>query len=172
MLDGIVQEIDIETGEVLFEWHSLDHVVSLPCLSRTSSYYDHLHINSIDPFHDGYMIISSRRTSTVFKIDRKTGEVVWRLGGEKSDFEMGPGVRSSTSTTPAATPTAPSPSSTMAARHGEQSRGIEVIGIDEDAMKATLVREYTHPNDLLSPLQGNVQVLPNGNVFVGWGSSP
>jgi hypothetical protein len=47
-----------------------------------------------------------------------------------------------------------------------------VIGIDEDAMKATLVREYTHPDKLLSITQGNVQTLPNGNVFIGWGSSP
>ena len=47
-----------------------------------------------------------------------------------------------------------------------------MVEIDEDAMRATLVREYTHPDKLLSATQGNVQVLPNGNVFVGWGSSP
>jgi hypothetical protein len=41
-----------------------------------------------------------------------------------------------------------------------------------DAMKATLVREYTHPGDPLSTSQGNLQVLPNGNVFVGWGTEP
>ncbi len=39
-------------------------------------------------------------------------------------------------------------------------------------MSANLVREYTHPDKLLSDTQGNVQVLPNGNVLVGWGSAP
>jgi hypothetical protein len=53
----------------------------------------------------------------------------------------------------------------------EQSRGI-VLKLDEDAMTATLLREYTHPDTMFSDTQGNVQVLPNGNVFVGWGSEP
>jgi hypothetical protein len=53
----------------------------------------------------------------------------------------------------------------------EQSRGI-VVDLDMDTIKATLVREYTHPEELLCTSQGNVQVLPNGNVFVGWGSEP
>jgi hypothetical protein len=169
VLDGIAQEIDIETGEVLFEWHSLEHV------SFEESYlkpYDYFHINSIDVYDKDHLLISSRATWTVYKVDRKTGEIVWRLGGKKSDFAMGPG-------------------SVFVyqhdARHHEgglitifsngsknrrkRSRGI-MIKIDEDAMTATLVREYIHPDKLRSPTQGNVQVLPNGNVFVGWGSAP
>jgi hypothetical protein len=47
-----------------------------------------------------------------------------------------------------------------------------VMEVDEDAMTATLVREYTHPDKVPSATQGNVQVLENGNVFVGWGSEP
>ena len=53
----------------------------------------------------------------------------------------------------------------------EQSRGI-VLELDEDAMTATLLREYTHSDTVFSDTQGNVQVLPNGNVFMGWGSEP
>ena len=53
----------------------------------------------------------------------------------------------------------------------EQSRGI-AVEVDEDKMIASLVREYTHPDKLLSDTQGNAQVLPNGNVLVGWGSAP
>ncbi len=176
VLDGIVQEVDIESGEVLFEWHSLEHV------ALEESYYepppdpklafDYFHINSVEVDRDDNLLVSSRTTSTVYKIDRKTGEVIWRLGGKESDFEMGPGAR-------------------FAFQHDarrqadgtitifdngnvnevEQSRGI-VLELDEDAMKATLLREYTHPDKLLSDTQGNVQVLPNGNVFVGWGSEP
>ena len=95
VMDGIAQEVDIETGEVLFEWHSLDHVAieesyfhPSPDLKRA---FDYFHINSIEPSPEGYLTISARRTSAVYKIDRESGEVVWRLGGKKSDFEMGEG---------------------------------------------------------------------------------
>ncbi len=39
-------------------------------------------------------------------------------------------------------------------------------------MTATLAQEYTHPEGVLAVTQGNAQRLPNGNVFVGWGSEP
>jgi hypothetical protein len=90
VLVGIVQEVDIESGEVLFEWHSLDHV------GLEESYvkpYDYFHINSIEVDDDSNLLVSARTTSTVYKIDRESGEVIWRLGGKKSDFEMGPGTR-------------------------------------------------------------------------------
>src|ERR671910_1454331 len=97
VLDGIVQEIDIETGEVLFEWHSLDHIGLEESLYEPppdlNAAFDYFHINSIDPIPGGYLIISARRTCAVYKVDRKTGEVVWRLGGEQSDFDMGYGTR-------------------------------------------------------------------------------
>ena len=44
--------------------------------------------------------------------------------------------------------------------------------VDEDAMKATLVGEYTHPGKILANTQGNTHFLPDGKVFVGWGSEP
>jgi hypothetical protein len=176
VLDGIVQEVDIETGEVLFEWHSLDHVgidetYAKPTKSPRPS-LDYFHINSIDVDHDGNLLVDSKGTFTVYKVDRETGEVIWRLGGKKSDFEMGEGTRTAYQ------------HDARRQRDGtitifdngkvnevEQSRGI-VVELDEDAMTATLVREYTHPDKVLSATQGNVQVLPNGDVFVGWGSAP
>ncbi|MBA2534867.1 MAG: aryl-sulfate sulfotransferase, partial [Rubrobacter sp.] len=132
----------------------------------------YFHINSIDPYPDGYLTISARRTSTVYKVDRKTGEVAWRLGGKRSDFDMGYGTRADWQHD--------------ARRHPDgritifdnggvakdvESRGI-VVEVDEVAMKATLVGEYTRPHETLAATQGNVQVLSNGNVFVGWGSEP
>ncbi len=56
-------------------------------------------------------------------------------------------------------------------RMDEPSRGV-VLELDEDAMTANLVREYTHPGGTFAIFQGNVQTLPNGNAFVGWGSAP
>src|ERR687897_2280898 len=94
---GIVQELDIQTGEVLFEWQSIDHIgLAETYVTPSEDHYpgiDYFHINSIDVDHDNNLLISARETSAVYKIDRKTGEVIWRLGGKWSDFEMGPGTR-------------------------------------------------------------------------------
>jgi outer membrane protein assembly factor BamB len=94
---GVLQELDIETGEVLFEWHSIDHVdldetYATP-LQDGRTGIDYFHINSIDVDHDNNLLISARETSALYKIDRKTGEVMWRLGGKKSDFEIAEGAR-------------------------------------------------------------------------------
>src|ERR671913_1997103 len=96
-IQGIVQELDIETGEVLFEWKSIDHVaLEETYVTAAEDHYpgiDYFHINSIDVDHDDNLLVSARETSAVYKIDRTSGRVIWRLGGKKSDFEMGPGTR-------------------------------------------------------------------------------
>jgi hypothetical protein len=175
MLDGIVQEVNIATGEVLFEWHSLDHV------GLEESYYrppdleapfDYFHINSIAVDLDDNLLVSSRRTSAVYKVDRRSGEVFWRLGGKKSDFEMGEGARFAYQHDARRHPDG---TVTIFDNRGEnmneQSRGIR-LNLDEVAMTATLLREYTNPKEPFAIFQGNVQTLPPGNVFVGWGSAP
>src|SRR5215211_1874216 len=169
VLDGIVQELDIEAGEVLFEWHSLEHVGLDESYTKPDEYF---HINSIDVYDEDHLLISSRTTWTVYKIDRNSGEVIWRLGGKNSDFEMGPGTR-----TVYQHDARRHPDGTLTIFDNrnenvdEHSRAI-VLKLDEEAMTAKLVHEYTHPNKVLSATQGNVQVLENGNVFVGWGSEP
>jgi hypothetical protein len=177
---GIVQELDIETGEVLFEWHSLEHVGLDETYAKPSedSYpgLDHFHINSIDVDHDDNLLVSARKTFAVYKIDRKTGEVIWRLGGKKSDFEMREGARFAyqhdARRLPDGTISIFDNGNTVfkngLPRAVEESRGI-VLGLDEDKMVATLEREYTHPDKLYSDAGGNMQVLPNHNVFIGWG---
>ena len=174
---GIAQELDIETGEVLFEWRSLEHVGVEESYRKPpqdpSTPLDYFHINSIDVDFDDNLLISAKGTYAVYKIDRESGEVLWRLGGKQSDFEMGPGTRTV------------SQHDARRQRDGtitifdngappevhEQSRGI-VVDLDMEGMSATLVREFTLPNEPLSTSQGNLQVLPNGNVFAGWGSEP
>ena len=175
-LEGVIQEVDIETGEVLFEWHSLDHISIDESYSEPPDQpefaHDYFHINSIEVDHDDNLIVSARRTSAVYKIDRKSGEVIWRLGGKKSDFEMGEGTR--TDWQHDARRQADGTITIFdngGVTKDVQSRGI-VVELDEDAMTAKLVREYTHPDQVLAATQGSVQVLPNGNVFVGWGSEP
>src|SRR5829696_2819271 len=80
---GIVQELDIETGEVLFEWRSIDHVaLEETYVEAREDHYlgiDYFHLNSIDVDHDDNLLIAARETSAVYKVDRKSGEVIWRL---------------------------------------------------------------------------------------------
>ena len=174
---GIAQELDIESGELIFEWRSLEHVGVEESYREPpedpGTPLDYFHINSIDIDFDDNLLISAKGTSAVYKIDRDTGEILWRLGGKESDFEMGPGTRTAfqhdarrqiDGTITIFDNGAPP-------QVHEQSRGI-VVDLDMEGMKATLVREFTHPKKLLSTSQGNVQVLPNENVFVGWGSEP
>src|ERR687890_2169156 len=159
--DGIAQALDPETGEVLFEWRSLDHVgVQEPYREPPqdpSTALDYFHINSIDIDFDGNFLLSAKGTSAVYKVERETGEILWRLGGKESDFEMGPGTRFAyqhdarrqRDGTITIFDNGASP------KVHEQSRGI-VVELEMDGMSATLVREFTHPNELLSTSQGNV----------------
>ena len=174
--EGIVQEVDIETGEVLFEWHSLDYV------SLEESYflppedpeepYDYFHINSIEVDHDDNLLVSARKTSAAYKIDRQTGGLIWRLDGKMSDFAMGPGTETRYQHDARRRPDGTlSLFDNGAEGADERSRAIAVT-LEEEAMEAGLVLEYAHPQGRLCVTQGNVQNLPNGNAFVGWGSEP
>jgi hypothetical protein len=194
--DCIVEEVDIATGAVLFEWHSADHIspdesvipapgtnaspaaTSTPAAAPTPvgsaaspavPVYDSVHANGIELDADGNLLVSARNTSTIYKVDRSTGEIRWRLGGKKSDFKMGDGTTFALQHDPR--------------RHADgtlsvfddgmapsTSRGI-VLDVDEVAMTVSLVRSYPHPHAKLAMSQGNMQVLPNGNVFIGWGST-
>jgi hypothetical protein len=89
----VIQEIDLVTGDVLFEWHSLDHVplsASYDPPPTDGSHWDYFHGNSIEPPtpRGRTIIVSARKTSAVYGIDRKTGELLWVLGGKDDDFGL------------------------------------------------------------------------------------
>lgn len=172
VLDSIVQEIDVRTGNVLFEWHSLDHVPITDTYAPVLALFDYFHVNSIAVDLDGNLLVSARNTSAVYKLDRKTGQLLWTLGGRRSDFEMGPNsrfmyqhdVQGHTDGTITLYDDGPSASS-------QQSRAIR-LGIDFGAMRADLIQQYTHPTPLMSSAMGNAQILPGDGVLVGWGTEP
>jgi hypothetical protein len=175
VIGSVIQEIAIPSGRVLFEWRSLDHVaIEESYASFTGHAYDYFHVNSIDVDADGHLLVSARNTWAVYKLHARTGEVLWRLGGKRSDFRMGPDTRFAWQ---------------HDARHHDEGRLITifdnsaappvaprsrvlVIALDRRARYARLVREYAHPRRLLAPFMGNAQLLPNGNVVVGWGGLP
>jgi hypothetical protein len=171
-VDGIVQEIDVASGRVLFEWHSLDHVGIGESYLPVDSPYDYFHINAVNLDNDGNLLISGRHTWTVYKVDRRSGQILWRLGGRRSDFSLGPGVPFAWQHNPLA---AGENTIRLFDNETDGSNSVSphsrVIWIHVDAANATatLVKAITHPVGLSAQSQGNAQALENGDTFVGWG---
>jgi hypothetical protein len=173
-VEGVIQEIDVHSGRVLFEWHSLDHV---PITASYKEYekkarhgYDYFHLNSVREDGRGNLLISARHTNAVYLIDRATGRVRWELGGKRSTFRMGPGTRFVAQHDAGFGPGgAISVFDNQAPPDdGRESRAL-LIALDHRARRARLIREYEHPSDVRSDSQGSVQLLPGRHVFVGWG---
>jgi hypothetical protein len=177
-LDSVIQEIDLVTKHVVFEWHSLDHIA--PAESYTvyapEEPWDYVHFNSVELDEDDNFIVSARNSHAIYKIERESGRIRWRLHGKRSDFRMGPDAGFALQHDARLHPDGTlslfdNHEGNQALEAEAQSRGM-VLRLDEDLREATLVREYVHPTEILSVSQGNMQTLPNGNVFVGWGSAP
>jgi Arylsulfotransferase (ASST) len=176
---GVVQEIDIASGRVLFEWSSIDHVpvtdTVTPFTGGTSKVpFDYFHINSISIAPDGTLLVSARNTSTVYKIARPSGNVVWRLGGRRSSFQLGPGTRFwfQHHALPQGANTLSIFDDGGAPAKEPRSRGL-LVNLNTSTMRATLERSYVHPTTrLLASFEGSMQVLPGGRVLIGWGNLP
>ncbi|WP_164700000.1 arylsulfotransferase family protein [Modestobacter sp. KNN46-3] len=179
--DNVVQEVDVDTGEVLFSWRSLDHVPLEATKSEFSDDggteeepFDYFHVNSVAEDADGSLLISARNTWGVYDVDRESGEVLWTLGGEESDFDLGDGVEFAWQhdAERQADGTLTLFDNQSEPDIGPTSRGLR-LALDEQAKTATMVTEYLPPDpDRLAGSQGSLEVLPNGNVFIGWGSRP
>jgi len=178
VLDGVVQEIDIPTGLVLFQWDSLDHVpVSAsyqPIPKNTGHPWDYFHLNSAQLIGDGDLIISSRDTWGVYDVSHQSGAVVWTLGGKSSSFKMG------------ANTSFAFQHDARLLGHGlmtvfddgggppdvhKQSRG-ETLRLDTKHMTASLVVQDNHSPSVLARYEGSDQLLHNGDSLVGFGSQP
>jgi hypothetical protein len=169
--DAIFQEIDLASGEVLLEWHSLEHVPLSDSYAPVEADWDFFHINSVSLDNDGNLLVSSRSMHTIYKLD-KAGTILWRLGGKRSDFSMGAGSnfawQHDARRQPDGTLTVFDNGATPAVER--RSRGL-ILELDELAMTASLLRQYSH-RGILAGSQGSMQLLDNGNVFVGWGEVP
>jgi len=174
--DNVVQEIDVETGAVLFEWHTLGSIPLgesyRPAPKERGKLHDPWHLNSIDVDGDGDFIVSARHDSALYKIDRETGDVVWRLGGKKSDFKLPRdaafNLQHDARVHPDGTITLFDNVTEDVPAHGRQSRAI-TLRLDEEKKTAALVREFEHPDGIVATTQGSNQPLEGGGAFVGWG---
>jgi Arylsulfotransferase (ASST) len=177
LLDSAVQEIDIATGRVLWQWRASDHVpVSDSYAGKPGKGpYDFFHLNSIQQLPNGNLLVSARHTWTVYEISKHTGAIVWQLGGKHSSFKFGPGAhfewQHDARIQPNGTITLFDNGAGAGPQHESQSRALR-LRLNVKTHRATLVKAYTNHPPLLSPSQGDAQILPDGNVFVGWGAVP
>jgi hypothetical protein len=178
LMDGVVQAIDVRTGLVRWEWHSLDHVsVSeshAPPPASVQVPWDWFHMNSVDPQQGGDVLISGRTTWASYDVQGASGRILWQLGGSHSSFVMGPGTETAWqhdarlhhdgSVTLFDNGSSP--------RVHSQSRAMRMV-IDYARHSARLARAYPHPGSpLAADSQGDAQTLPDGNLVVGWGAIP
>ncbi|KAJ5871305.1 uncharacterized protein N7529_003658, partial [Penicillium soppii] len=183
------QEIDVKTGAVNFEWDALDHFdlseshmdIGTPswgdALSPESP-WDYFHINSVDKTRDGDYIISARHTSTIAKISGKNGTVLWRLGGNRSDFTFEPAlnfssqhcVRLQSENDTSAVLSVFNNGNDGNKQTANSSSGL-LLQLDLINKHASLIRRYPAPNGYLSRKKGSLQILPGGNAFTHWGGT-
>ncbi len=187
IVNGVVQEVDIATGKVLFQWNSADHVPfgqsEQPLPASPSTPWDWFHINAVHLDTDGKLLIDARNTWTVYKVDRQSGGIIWQLGGKASSFTL------------AAAPgqALDGAGEIFAWQHDPEALGHDVYSVfdneasatsefansravtlklDEKAHVATLIASANQPEGLLAPSQGDAQTTDGGDLFVGWGSLP
>lgn len=175
MVQTIVQELDNKKNCV-FQWRSIDNIpITDTHDNMQNAVFEHVHGNSIIQDYDGNLMISLATTFDVIKVDRVTGKTLWRLGGNKSDFNFIGEHQEN----------APDYFSLQhdlnrlnngnllffdngIARTDPYSRAVE-YKLDEVNKTATLVWEYRNSPDIYSSAMGSAQRLSNGNTLIGWG---
>ncbi|MBC8144796.1 MAG: aryl-sulfate sulfotransferase, partial [bacterium] len=174
VLDMAIQELDAARN-VVFEWRSVDHfkLTDATHARLTGKTVDHVHPNAISLDHEGNLLLSSRHLDEITKINRQTGEIIWRMGGKNNQFTfindpVGFSYQHDARWFGEETMTLYDNGNYNVPR---VSRAIE-YRVDEVAMTATLVWQYRHKPDIFSYAMGNAQRLPNGNTLSGWGSYP
>jgi hypothetical protein len=187
VINGVVQEIDIATGKVLFQWNSQDHVPfsqsEQPLPASASTPWDWFHINAVKLDTDGNLLIDARDTWTTYKVNRFNGSIIWQLGGRDSSFKLqaAPGQ------------VLDSAGEIFAWQHDPQALGNDeysffdnessgtpllpysraiVVKLNPWSKVATLVASDNQPEGLSAPSQGNAQTTPWGDLVVGWGALP
>jgi hypothetical protein len=174
LIDAIVQQVDIATGLVVWEWHALGHIplAQSYATAANSAFYDAFHINSIQALRGGRVLISARDTSAVYLLRRAGSRILWTLGGKASDFRLGAGARF------------------WFQHDARMLRGGRVSVFDDEAgpprkapssrglilrlrgRRATVERSLHRPGTTSAQSEGSVQALRGGGHFVGFGAEP
>ncbi|KAH8194772.1 hypothetical protein TruAng_011055 [Truncatella angustata] len=193
--ESIFQELELGTNKVLFTWRASEHVDIYDSFEGHNSPWDFFHINTIEKTEDGNYLVSGRHMHSIYLVNGQTGDIMWTLGGQKNEFvELPPesGVYPGDDVLTFAWQhhtrfnygnNGNKTEITFFDNHVKEyseygckancSRGLH-IALDTASNPKTvqLVQEYRHPAGLASQSQGSMQILDDGNVFIGWGRMP
>ena len=186
VIDGLVQEVDIKTGRVLSVWDSAAHVPYsdsyTPRPRSASTPWDWFHINAVHFDTDGNLLVSSRNTWTIFKVNRHTGRVMWQLGGKHSSFTLRAGRGQVLDRDGEIFAWQHDPEAIGGDQYtlfDDESGGnllgssrVVTVRLDLATRVATLVKSDDQPEGKVAQVMGNAQTTPDGDVFVGWGALP
>ncbi|KIK52282.1 hypothetical protein GYMLUDRAFT_77877 [Collybiopsis luxurians FD-317 M1] len=182
ILNCVAQEVEIETGEAVFTWHSLDHVEPGECFAEIGQTgdgtaddpWDFFHINSVQKLDDGNYFISSRHCHTLYLVN-PSGDIIWRMGGKRSDFTFEPGANYSWQHHARMHNNNTISVFNNGASTWEQdfafSQGL-LLKYNMSTMTVSLINSRTPFNHILSQGEGSMQVMENGHSLVGWGQQP
>lgn len=167
----ILQELD-EDNNVVFQWRSWDHFEITDATytsDLTGTLIPYVHGNALCIDNDGNILLSCRHMDEITKIDRSTGETIWRLGGKNNQFQFiddtigfcfQHDIRR-----------IKNGNILMFNNGGCKFRTISRVHeyqLDETAKTAKLVWSYQHPLEIYCSKMGSAQRLPNGNTFINW----
>jgi hypothetical protein len=177
LTDSVIEEIDIKTGLVMWEWHALGHIPlaeSHNPVPKTGFPWDYVHINSVDPGASGDVLLSSRNTWTLYDVDLHSGGQRWRVGGSHPSFKPGAGThfywQHDAEFQPGGEISLFDNGSDPPKE--KQSRGL-LLQIDQAHHVVRLAKQLTNPNrTLLASSQGNDLALGEGRWLLGYGGLP
>jgi hypothetical protein len=179
LYSGVIQEIDIASGRLLYSWDSMEHVPlteshkKLEDSGTGEKPYDYFHINAVSYAPDGTLLVSARHTWTIYKVDPSSGAIIWRLGGKNSDFtvpdEAGFAWQHDARLHGGNTLTV---FDNGKYQTGDSHSSGLVLDLDEQTRTVSLRHRYSHPTGLSAATQGSVQLVGKDRVFIGWGEQP
>ncbi|KAM3478307.1 hypothetical protein MY8738_006041 [Beauveria namnaoensis] len=183
--DAIIQEIDMTSNELVFEWRASHHFNVTMSQAATENQgqtpetaFDFFHATGIDLDHKGDYVISSRNMCNAVALRRGHGNVLWVLGGRLNSFEdasegeaaamiSSQGIQWYGDSTLLLLDSGHMPD--IEGWPGRRSNA-RTIHVNTTTNTAALLRMYSTPAAETSRhSKGTVQRLRNGNVFVGWG---
>ncbi len=172
--EQVIQEFT-PAGELIFQWRAWDHLDvrdQQQFINILGSSFDFPHMNAIDIDTDGHILLSSRNTSEVTKINRDTGEIIWRLGGAHNQFTYVNDPLNGTRNQHAVRMVGTNHYTMFDngnLHSPSMSRGVE-YALDPTNLTATIVWQYPTPAtpSIYSFYMGDVQRLTNGNTLIDW----
>lgn len=177
VVGSILQELDLEKN-VVFQWRSWDHItIPETYMVATAAAFDYIHINAYDIDDDGNILACFRNTCEIVKINRMSGDMMWRMGGKNNQFTF---IGEYEANKPAYY-TFPHGFNRLVngnfilfdngnLHKTQVSRAVE-YKVDQINKTATMIWEYHHTPEVFAPTRGSVQRLANGNTVIGWGSA-